>query len=509
MDRELFEHYFEDETRLGPAVDGAFTGAAGGAACGDYARVSLAVSDGRIAAVSFDTEGCGATRAATAAVSEMVDGATPLEAARISIDDVAGSLGGLIPSKRHAAQLAADALHRALQGAAASALPLVPPAERSEGGIATAPAPDGRNFPSPSKPSTTHTPGRVAVAMSGGVDSAVAALLERERGADVVAVTVKLWADPETDGAKACCSPEAVLGARSLAHQLGIPHFTLDLEEEFRRRVVGRFIDGYAAGSTPNPCILCNGEVRLAAMLDLAERLGADRLVTGHYARIVEDEEGPLLASGVDAAKDQSYMLAALPTELLRRLSFPLTEMTKAEVRAVAERHGLPVARKAESQDLCFLAGQGKRGFLRRHGNLRDRDGAVIDGAGRTIGRHRGHHNFTVGQRRGIGVSAEEALYVVATDAAANTVTVGTRAELETRRVEVRDAVLHRDGARVDGVRLRYHSRALPASVTAAAGSHAALTIELGEPFAAAAPGQTAVLLAGEAVVGHGTIVAG
>jgi tRNA-specific 2-thiouridylase len=345
--------------------------------------------------------------------------------------------------------------------------------------------------------------------MSGGVDSAVAALLERERGADVVAITVKLWADPDTDGAKACCSPEAVLGARAVAHQLGIPHFTLDLEEEFRRRVVGRFIDGYAAGSTPNPCILCNGEVRIAAMLDLAERLGADRLVTGHYARIVEDGEGPLLASGADAAKDQSYMLAALPTGLLRRLSFPLTEMTKAEVRAVAERHGLPVARKAESQDLCFLAGQGKRGFLRRHGNLRDREGAVVDRSGRTLGRHRGHHNFTVGQRRGIGVSADEALYVIATDAAANTVTVGTRAELETRRVEVRDAVLHRDGERVDGVRLRYHSRALPARVEGAAGRHPRLSIELGEAFTAASPGQTAVLLAGEAVVGHGTIVAG
>ncbi len=480
MDRELFEHYFEDETRLGPAVDGAFTGAAGGAACGDYARVSLTVTDGRIDSVSFDTEGCGATRAATAAVAEMVDGATPLEAALISIDDVADSLGGLIPSKRHAAQLAADALHRALQGAAASSLPLT----------------------------AASSGDRVAVAMSGGVDSAVAALLERERGADVVAVTVKLWADPDTDGAKACCSPEAVLGARGLAHSLGIPHFTLDLEEEFRRRVVGRFIDGYATGSTPNPCILCNGEVRLAAMLDLAERLGAGRLVTGHYARIVEDEEGPLLASGADAAKDQSYMLAALPTELLRQLSFPLTEMTKAEVRAVAERHGLPVARKAESQDLCFLAGQGKRGFLHRHGNLRDREGAVVDRAGRTLGRHRGHHNFTVGQRRGIGVSAEEALYVIATDAAANTVTVGTRAELETRRVEVRDAVLHRDGARIDGVRLRYHSRALPARVEGAAGRHPRLSIELGEAFTAASPGQTAVLLAGEAVVGHGTIVA-
>jgi tRNA-specific 2-thiouridylase len=487
MERELFEHYLGDESRRGAPADSAFAGAAGGAACGDLSRISFLVKNERITAVSFETEGCGATKAATAAVAEMVDGEPALAAAAIDVDTVDTAIGGLTPAKRHAAVLATDALHRALATAAASSTRLAA---------------------APSGPSVSRGPERVAVAMSGGVDSAVAALLERERGTEVVGVTVKLWADPETDGAKACCSPEAVLGARGLAHSLGIPHFTLDLEEEFRRRVVGRFLDGYTAGQTPNPCVLCNGEVRIAAMVDLAERLGAERLVTGHYARIVEDADGPLLAAGADPAKDQSYMLAALPTELLRRLSFPLTELTKPEVRVIAERHGLPVARKAESQDLCFLAGQGKRGFLRRHGGLRDREGAILDASGRTVGRHRGHHNFTVGQRRGIGVSAPEPLYVTATDAAANTVTVGTRAELETRRVEVRDAVLHRDGARVDAVRLRYHSRALPASVGAAAGRHAALTVELGEEFAGAAPGQTAVLLDGETIVGHGTIAA-
>jgi tRNA-specific 2-thiouridylase len=480
MERELFEHYLEDASRRGPALEEGFTGAAGGAACGDLARISLSIAGGRVSAVSFDAEGCGATVAACAAVADLIEGEPVLVAAALDVDAVEAAIGGLIPSKRHAAVLAADALHRALSSAAASDLPL---------------ASSGRE--------------RVAVAMSGGVDSAVAALLERERGAEVVAVTVKLWADPETDGAKACCSPEAVLGARALAHSLGIPHFTLDLEEEFRRRVVDRFISGYAAGSTPNPCVLCNGEVRLAAMIDLAERLGAERLVTGHYARIVEDAEGLLLAGAADAAKDQSYMLAALPLELLGRLSFPLTELTKPEVREIAERHGLPVARKAESQDLCFLAGQGKRGFLRRHGGLHDREGDVLDRSGRKVGRHRGHHNFTVGQRRGIGVSAPEPLYVVATDATANTVTVGTRAEIETRRVSIRDAVLHRDGARVDGVRLRYHSRALPAAIGAVGrGRHEALELDLGEGFAGASPGQTAVLLAGETVVGHGTIVA-
>jgi tRNA-uridine 2-sulfurtransferase len=478
MSRELFEHYLRDEARLGPVLDGAFTGAAGGAACGDLSRVSLVVEDGRVAAVTFDAEGCGATRAATAAVAEMVDGEPVVEVARIGTDEVDGAVGGLTPAKRHAAQLAADALHRALAGVAASSQTLAAPRA-----------------------------GRVLVAMSGGVDSAVAALLERERGAEVLAVTLKLWADPETDGAKACCSPEAVLGARAVAHSLGIPHLTLDLEEEFRRRVVGAFLDGYGAGATPNPCIVCNGEVRIAAMVDLADRLGADYLVTGHYARIVEDESELLLAAASDRAKDQSYMLAALPPAMLGRLSFPLTEMRKPEVREVAARHGLSVAKKPESQDLCFLAGQGKGRFLRRHGGLGEREGAVVDRSGRALGRHRGHHNFTVGQRRGIGVSSPEPLYVLATDAAANTVTVGPRTELATSRVRIRDAVLHRDGARVDAVKLRYRATPIPASVAGASrGRHAALDVDLSESFDAAAPGQAAVLLCGETIVGHGTI---
>jgi tRNA-uridine 2-sulfurtransferase len=417
-------------------------------------------------------------RAATAAVAEMVDGEPVIDVARIGTDEVDEALGGLTPAKRHAAQLAADALHRALAGAAASAQDLAAPVE-----------------------------GRVLVAMSGGVDSAVAALLEHERGAEVVGVTLKLWADPETDGAKACCSPEAVLGARTVAHSLGIPHLTLDLEEEFRHRVVGSFLDGYGAGATPNPCIVCNGEVRIAAMVDLAQRLGADYLVTGHYARIVDDGAGPLLAAATDQAKDQSYMLAALPPGLLNRVRFPLTDLNKPEVREIAARHGLAVAKKPESQDLCFLAGQGKARFLQRHAGLGSRDGALLDRAGQTVGRHRGHHNFTVGQRRGIGVSSPEPLYVLATDAATNTVTIGPRVDLATSMVTIRDAVLHRDGGQVDAVKLRYQSRSVPASVSAATrGDYAELEVELGEPFDAASPGQAAVLLNGETIVGHGTI---
>ena len=478
-----FGAYLEDDSRVGPAPERAFTGAAGGAACGDLARLSLTIDRGRISTVRFDTEGCAAMRAAAAAAAEAAEGATVLDAARLGADDVAAALGGLVPAKLHAAQLAADALHRALGAAASSSEALAPPPGDGE---------------------------RVLVAVSGGVDSAVAALLERERGADVATVTVKLWSDRRTDGAKACCSPEAVVGARRLAHSLGLPHFTLDLEDQFRRRVVGEFVGGHAAGRTPNPCVLCNGEVRIAAMAALGRRLGAPALATGHYARVADDGEGPLLTPAADPGKDQSYMLAALPPGVVGHLRFPLAELTKPEVREIAARHGLSVARKPESQDLCFLAGTGKREFLRRHGGLRDREGAIVDSRGRRLGRHRGHHHFTVGQRKGIGVAATEPLYVLSTDAARNTVVVGARDELATRTVRLADVTLHRPGRRVDSARLRYRSPRLGAALAGEppAGRHGSAELGLAVPFEGAAPGQTAVLYSGELIVGHGRIAA-
>lgn len=473
----LLSEYHEDRSRLGEPGEGSFTGAAGGAACGDLARISVEPAGGRIQRVTFDAEGCAATRAACACVSEMAEGETILDAAAIRTDEVDDALGGLTPASRHAAVLATDALHRALSALASSGVPIARP-----------------------------DPDRVLVAVSGGVDSAVAALRERERGAEVVAVTVKLWADPDTDGTKACCSPEAVLGARAVTHSMGMPHFTLDLEDRFRSRVVGGFLEGYAQGRTPNPCVLCNGEVRISAMVDLADRLGATHLVTGHYARIVNDGEGDLLAEGSDLNKDQSYMLAALPTDIISRLSFPLAGVTKPEVREIAARNGLSVAKKPESQDLCFLAGSSKKAFLRRHADLGDLDGPVVDSSGRELGRHTGHHHFTVGQRRGLGLAATRPLYVTSTDAATNSVTVGPREELEADRVSVGRAVMHRDGSRVNRVRLRYRSPAVSARVVADAGRHDLLEVELEEPFEGVAPGQAAVLMDGDTVVGHGTI---
>ena len=344
--------------------------------------------------------------------------------------------------------------------------------------------------------------------MSGGVDSAVAALLVRRAGRETVGVTLELWADAENDAERSCCSASAVAQARALAHSLGLPHFTLDLREEFRAGVVEPWLADHAAGLTPNPCVRCNGHVRLDAMLALADRLGAADLATGHYARVAHDAGGPLVRAGADPAKDQAYMLAALAPETLARLRFPLGELRKAEVRALAAEADLPVASKPDSQDLCFLAGTDRAAFLRRHGGIEERPGEIVTRAGAVVGRHRGHHGFTVGQRRGLGVAAPDPLYVLETDARANRVTVGRRAELATTRVSLRAATLRRPGAEVDRVKLRYRSESLPCGVRDApgVGRHRRLELDLAEPVLGAAPGQTACLMAGDLVLGWGTI---
>jgi tRNA-specific 2-thiouridylase len=472
-----FEQHLTEPRGQGDVPPGAHVGSAGGAACGDVVRLAVRVEDGRLTEVTFDAEGCGATVAAGSACVSLAEDRPLLEAARVSAGSIDAELGGLSPGKRHAADLAADALHRALSRAAAVEERLALPSLR-----------------------------RVVVGLSGGVDSAAAALLCLREGLEVVAVTLKLWADQEGDGERSCCSPQAVIGARALAHSIGLPHLTLDMEDRFRATVVDDYLAEHAAGRTPNPCVRCNGLVRFDAMLKLADRLGARTLATGHYARIARDGDGPLVARAADPRKDQSYMLAGLSPSSLDRLRFPLGRLTKPEVREIARQAGLAVAGKRESQDLCFLAGTNRERFLARHARLREEPGDVVDSDGRVLGRHRGYRRFTVGQRKGVGVAAGSPLYVLATDASRNRVVVGPRHQLAARRVEVRGVELHRAPARVDSVKLRYRSE--PVSCRVEYDFSGAVTLLLDEPASGVAPGQTACLMERDRVIGYGTIAA-
>jgi tRNA-specific 2-thiouridylase len=341
-------------------------------------------------------------------------------------------------------------------------------------------------------------PGRVAVAMSGGVDSAVALL---RAGSGAVGVTLRLWQDPAApDTERACCSPAAVAAARATCHALGLPHVTLDLRKEFKSTIVDPFSRAYESGETPNPCMRCNGAFRFDALVAFAERSGAEELWTGHYARVVERDGLTLVARAVDDRKDQSYMLAAVDPHLLERVRFPLGAQTKEETREEAARAGLAAARRAESQEACFLGGDDYRAFLERQG-VRSDPGDVVDTHGARLGSHDGYWRFTPGQRRGLRVNGGRPLYVLRTDAATNTVTVGSRDGLATTTVEARGR-LHVP-VTTGAVKLRYRSEPVPAAVVPADDG---FVLQLHEPAYGVARGQFAVVYDDDVVVGAGAI---
>jgi tRNA-specific 2-thiouridylase len=291
-----------------------------------------------------------------------------------------------------------------------------------------------------------------------------------------------------------------VLAARATCHARGLPHVTLDLRDEFRRAVVGPFVRGYARGETPNPCISCNGSFRFAELLAFARRVGAERLATGHYARVARHRGRLLLARATDPDKDQSYMLGRLDPAFLDRLWFPLGEQTKAETRAEAAAAGLAAAARAESQEACFLAGGDYRDFLAREG-LAAAPGPIVDEEGNELGRHDGLWRFTPGQRRGIGVAASQPLFALSAEPATGTLVVGPRASLATRTI-VAKGRLHVPVERAEA-KLRYRSPGLPAAVVLTAHG---FRLELDEPAYGVAPGQAAVLYEEDAVVGSGVI---
>lgn len=363
------------------------------------------------------------------------------------------------------------------------------------------------------------TPGtRIVVAMSGGVDSSVAAALLVERGCDVVGITMKnfCYADvPDDRAAAACCSLEAIEDARTVARRLAVPHQVLDFEGPFREAVIDPFVAEYAAGRTPNPCVRCNRHVRFPHLWRKARMLGAAAVATGHYARAVRNGGSAVeLRRAADHAKDQTFYLCGLAPALLERAAFPLGGLTKREVRHRARELGLDVAEKPESQDICFVPDGDLRGFLERSlaehpaGVAGDRlhPGPIRTTAGETIGEHPGSAFFTVGQRRGLGLAGRSMpLYVVAIEEG-NTVVVGAREELAAKGLDAEDVrwLVEPEGPFRAQAQIRYRAEAAPAHIVPRPGR--AARIEFDEPQRGVAPGQSVVLYAGDRVLGGGTI---
>ena len=343
---------------------------------------------------------------------------------------------------------------------------------------------------------------RVFVAMSGGVDSSVAAAMLLEQGHDVTGITMQLW--PSSDDEGDCSSLRSVRDARRVCDQLGIEHRVVDFRDAFEREVVAPFADEYAAGRTPNPCIVCNERLKFSALHAKASAQGAEFLATGHYARLVSDNSGGLwLARGLDVGKDQSYFLYRLTAAQLAAVMFPVGELAKPDVRALAERLGLHVAEKPDSQEICFAPGGDHAGVVRERHPQAFTAGEIVDLDGGVVGHHEGVAGFTVGQRKGIGVAAAEPLYVVSVDGSANRVVVGPRDALQVTCVEASNAVWRAGGEERISAMVRY--RMAPQAATARFdGLH--LAVEFDAPLFGVAPGQAVVCYRGDVCLGGGTI---
>ena len=354
---------------------------------------------------------------------------------------------------------------------------------------------------------------KALIGMSGGVDSSVAALLMLEKGFACIGATMRLYGGDSVspEGSKTCCSLDDVEDARAVAHRLGIRHYVFNFTEEFRRQVMDKFVDTYYEGGTPNPCIDCNRYLKFGKLLQRAEELGCDTVVSGHYARVERDPDSGryLLKRAADRAKDQTYFLACLTQEQLSRIQFPLGELTKEEVRRIAEAHGFVNARKHDSQDICFVPGGDYTAFLTEYTGKPLEPGDFLNQQGQIVGRHRGTVCYTIGQRKGLGISLGEPVYVTGKDMAAGTVTVGPNEALFSRELWAKDWVFFpfeelKEPMAVTA-KIRHSQFDQPATVYPEENGLARVVFD--EPQRAISPGQAVVLYQGDTVIGGGTIV--
>jgi tRNA-specific 2-thiouridylase len=350
---------------------------------------------------------------------------------------------------------------------------------------------------------------KVVVAMSGGVDSSVAAALLKEQGYDVIGMMMRLWSEPGKEESNRCCTPDAMAQARSVAAILDIPFYVVDAKDVFRETVVEYFLEGYARGETPNPCLVCNRKIRWTFLLDHALALGAEYMATGHYVRIRRNEIGTSeLLRAVDHSKDQSYVLHVLGQDKLKHALFPVGDYPKTEIRAIAERHGLPTATRKDSQDLCFLAGEDYRNFLQRNAAEMLKPGEIVTRDGNSLGDHSGLANYTIGQRKGLGLASPVPLYVLGKNAQSNTLVVGTRDELGSSELTARDVSWVNGDAPTEPfraeVKIRYSAREAEALVTPIEGNQ--VQVRFDAPQRDVTAGQAAVFYQGDLLIGGGLI---
>lgn len=495
MFRSLREH-LDDPVLIDPPTDGsAIEGCAGGS-CGVVVRFFLHVEDGVIRACTARVRGRAAAFAAASAFCEAATGLSVVDAARLGLTTLHSSFCELSDDDHDRARVIEDGFHHALGQWCIAQM-----RDRAHGAIPAAGRP------------------QVAVAMSGGVDSAVALHAEFDATAGAVAgVTLRLWIDPQApDPEAACCSPDSVRRARATCHALGVPHISLDLRSMFARDVVAPFIAQYSAGETPNPCVACNGNFRLDELVYFADVVGAAHVATGHYVRRVERAGRALIQRGVDRRKDQSYMLARLDPAVVARFRFPLGGMEKPAVRARATELGLAQATAAESQEVCFLGGGDYRAFLRRADAL-GTPGALQLEDGTVLAQHDGIARFTPGQRRGIAVTRprqrgdgihadNRPLYVLATNPESGTVTVGDREQLAMTAVALRDVRMWASDVKYATAQLRYRAGGGGERAQLVPREDGRAELHFEGAVWAPAPGQAAVLYDDDGVVvGVGTI---
>lgn len=470
--------YFQRPERIGP-LDGANAVGQAGGGCGDLVRIYLQVQDDRISRAAFMASGCPAAIAGAAACAELVEGRDLLGAALIDAAAIIVRLADLPPERARCVGLSATALSQAIENYAGR---------------------DGFSLGGS---------GRIVVGMSGGVDSATTAVKLKREGHEVIGVTLRLH-DFTAGSTRACCTPADIDDAKAVAAPSSIPHLVMDMRAEFKSEVIDRFCQGYLNGRTPNPCVECNRKIRFHHFLDRANGLGAAKVATGHYARIVgPDSTGWYeLRRAVDKSKDQSYMFWAADQRVLSTFLTPIGELRKEEVREMAAEFNLPVAGKQDSQDVCFVPDGDYATFVCEQTGHAPTPGRIVDFNAKVVGEHRGLIHYTVGQRRGLGLAAAEPMYVLGLDVRANSLVVGSKSHLAKDRFIISDFNLisgDAGGGSFDAdVMVRYNSDTRRATIHPL--EEGLAIVEFKKSFGPIAPGQSAVFYDGDIVLGGGVI---